>query len=227
MANVIASCPHIQPNNTTKWVGRLKILSTATQCTLQFEDIETDNVYLKVLVNNDENKVSTIEPCADSSRYFALNVTKPDTDQIFELGLGFQTRDESMDFKMATGEFERMKQNLKEAEKLNERMKAKEDFSLADDEVLVMKPMNKKNKKKQDNNNNNNNGDGDGDAFSFSLAPPSESSKKTEKKKKKKKKKKKDVKSDDNKDDKLFGNFTEANDANSGGGGDDGWATFD
>ena len=138
---------HIHTNNTTKWVGRLKILSTATQCTLQFEDIETDNVYLKVLVNNDENKVSTIEPCADSSRYFALNVTKPDTDQIFELGLGFQTRDESMDFKMATGEFERMKQNLKEAEKLNERMKAKEDFSLADDEVLVMKPMNKKNKK--------------------------------------------------------------------------------
>lgn len=59
------------------WVGRLKVLSTATECTLQFEDSETDKVYLKVLINNDDNGVSTVEPCADSSRYFALNIIKP------------------------------------------------------------------------------------------------------------------------------------------------------
>ncbi len=59
------------------WVGRLKVLSTATQCTLQFENIDTDKVYLKVLINNDPDKPSTVEPCADSSRYFALNICKP------------------------------------------------------------------------------------------------------------------------------------------------------
>ena len=59
------------------WVGRLKVLSTATECTLQFENPDTDKVYLKVLINNDPEKPSTIEPAADSSRYFALNITKP------------------------------------------------------------------------------------------------------------------------------------------------------
>eukprot|EP01083_Nonionella_stella_P094677 265709_1 len=53
------------------WCGRLKVLSTATQCTLQFEEFNTDKVYLKVFVNNDKDKVRTIEPSADSSRYFA------------------------------------------------------------------------------------------------------------------------------------------------------------
>merc|ERR1712228_785432 len=131
---------------------------------------------------------------------------------------GFQTRDESMDFKMATGEFERMKQNLKEAKKLNDRMKINsEDFSLGDDEVLVMKPKKKKKKK-----NENGNGDGDGgDALGGFLPPPSDSTKDDKKKKKKKIKK-----TDDTKDDKLFGDFNDAKGGNSGGA-DDGWATFD
>ena len=59
------------------WVGRLKVLSTATECTLQFEDVEKDKVYLKVVLNNDPDKPATIEPAADSSRYFALNIIKP------------------------------------------------------------------------------------------------------------------------------------------------------
>lgn len=141
-----------------------------------------------------------------------------DSKQIFELGLGFQSRDESMDFKMATGEFARMKQNLKEAEKLNERMKVKEDFSLADDEVLEMKPMKKKKKKQKDEEKTNFGDDDNG------FLPPPSDAKKTESKKKKKKKKKKKQKEDE----KLFGDFTEANSNNNNdGGGDDGWATFD
>ena len=59
------------------WVGRLKIMSTATECTLQFENIDNDKVYLKVPINNDPDKPSTYEPAADSSRYFALTVQKP------------------------------------------------------------------------------------------------------------------------------------------------------
>eukprot|EP01083_Nonionella_stella_P025657 70689_1 len=200
------------------WLGRLKILSTATQCTLQFEDVDTDKVYLKVLVNNDKDKVSTIEPTADSSRYFALNITKPGTDQIFELGLGFQGRDESMDFKMAVGEFERMKQNLEESKIFN--MKAKEDFSLGADEVLVMKPMANKKKREETKDND--------DEFDGFLPPPSSGndSKSKKKKSKKKKKKKKSAKptekNEDNAGGDLFGDFTQA-DANDDGG----WASFD
>ena len=59
------------------WVGRLKVLSTATECTLRFENPDTDKMYLEVKVNNDPEKPSTIEPAADSSRYFALNIKKP------------------------------------------------------------------------------------------------------------------------------------------------------
>lgn len=199
----------------------MKILSTATECTLQFEDIDTDKIYLKVLINNDPNKPTTVEPCADSSRYFALNVSKPGTEQILTLGLGFQTRDESMDFKMATGEFARMQQNLEEAKKLNEKMKSKEDFSLGADEVLVMKPMHKKKKKKKQEEETKTNDDG-GDGGGF-LPPPSDQTSANKKKSKKKKKKKKKEKTAENaKEEKLFGDFENAND------GDDGsWATFD
>ena len=134
-----------------------------------------------------------------------------------------------MDFKMATGEFERMRQNLEEAKKFN--MKVKEDFSLGADEVLVMKPMAKKKNKDEVK-------DGGGDPFDLGgppgdLAPP-----KSKKKKKKKKVKKKA--SDDNKDSKkeepkkddnenLFDdNFGEFAEAENGGNNDDGsWATFD
>eukprot|EP01083_Nonionella_stella_P209340 758937_1 len=205
------------------WVGRLKVLSTATECTLQFENIEDDKVYLKVLINNDPNKPTTVESCADSSRYFALNICKPGSDQIFELGLGFQNREEAMDFKMATGEFERMKNNLEEAKKLN--TKITENFSLKDDEVLVMKPM-KKNKKKEEIKDNGNN-----DGFDGFLPPPSDS--KGKKKKSKGKKKKKKVKKTDN-DSGLFGDNGADNsgdlfgDFTKGDGGDDAsWATFD
>merc|ERR1712154_376905 len=121
------------------------------------------------------------------------------------------------DFKMAVGEFERMKQNEEEAKKFN--MAVKEDFSLGNDEVLVMKPMSGKKKKKEDDSG----GGGGLDAF---LPPPSDDkqSKKKKGKKKKKKKKKEEAKSDgqdDGFDD--FGDFA-APDANAN---DGGWATFD
>jgi len=211
------------------WIGRLRIQSTAHECTLQFEDTETEKVYLKVVVNNDPEKPQTIEYAADSQRYFALNIVKPGTDQMFELGLGFQTRDESMDFKMAVGEFERMKQNEEEAKKFN--MAVKEDFSLGSDEVLVMKPM--ANKKKHEQKEADHGGGGGLDGF---LPPPSDekhSKKKKGKKKKKKKKKKADgdaqgdeAKTDNNADGAdAFGDFGDfaAADSNADGG----WATFD
>merc|ERR1719206_334812 len=163
------------------WVGKLKVLSTATECTLQFEDVDTDKVYLKVLINNDKEKVATVEPAADSSRYFALNMVKPGTSQMFELGLGFQSRDESMDFKMSLGEFERMKQNAEEAKKLD--LTPKEDFSLGDDEVLVMKPMAKKKKKAEEKESKEGDDLGGGGLF---LPPPSDEGKSKGKKKSKK-----------------------------------------
>eukprot|EP00484_Ammonia_sp_Unknown_P027246 CAMPEP_0197022096 /NCGR_PEP_ID=MMETSP1384-20130603/3004_1 /TAXON_ID=29189 /ORGANISM="Ammonia sp." /LENGTH=274 /DNA_ID=CAMNT_0042450065 /DNA_START=40 /DNA_END=864 /DNA_ORIENTATION=+ len=222
------------------WVGRLKVLSTATECTLQFENPDNDQVYLKVVLNNDPEKPDTIEPAADSTRYFALNITKPGSDQIFELGLGFQTRDESMDFKMAYGEFERMKQNLEEAEKFN--MAVKEDFSLAADEVLVMKPMSGKHGDEEKEEKEK----ADGGGFDGFLPPPSDDKHKKKKAKPKEKKKKKKKKAattdasnanDDPFNTEDFGDFADfaqadgaadnANNNNDGGGGDDGWATFD
>merc|ERR1712079_40508 len=155
------------------------------------------------------------------------------TDQMFELGLGFQTRDESMDFKMAVGEFERMKQNEEEAKKFN--LAVKEDFSLGNDEVLVMKPMSGKKKHEHKDNGNDNEGGGGLDGF---LPPPSDDKHSKKKKGKKKKKKKKkdsdqsnqdnvantenDTNNDANDDFGDFGDFAAA-DAN----GDGGWATFD
>merc|ERR1740123_363618 len=108
-----------------------------------------------------------------------------------------------MDFKMATGEFARMQQNLIDAAKLNEQMKVSQDFSLGDDEVLIMKPMaNKKKKKSAESKENFDNSSG-------FLPPPSDAEKK---KKSKKKSKEEETKVDD----KLFGDFTNANDGDDG-----------
>merc|ERR1711971_797164 len=103
--------------------------------------------------------------------------------------------------------------NLIDAAKLNEQMKASQDFSLGDDEVLIMKPMANKKKKKSAESKEN------FDNLGGFLPPPSDAEKK-KKSKKKKKKKKKNKEVETKVDDKLFGDFTNAND------GDDGsWAT--
>eukprot|EP00485_Elphidium_margaritaceum_P007123 CAMPEP_0202709126 /NCGR_PEP_ID=MMETSP1385-20130828/21253_1 /ASSEMBLY_ACC=CAM_ASM_000861 /TAXON_ID=933848 /ORGANISM="Elphidium margaritaceum" /LENGTH=287 /DNA_ID=CAMNT_0049368291 /DNA_START=60 /DNA_END=923 /DNA_ORIENTATION=- len=240
------------------WVGRLRILSTATECTLQFETVTDteEKVYLKVVLNNDPDQPDTIEPAADSSRYFALNIRKPGTDQIFELGLGFQAREDAMDFNMAVGDFERMRKNVEEAKILNST--AAEDFSLAADEVLVMKPMKPKDAEEKKEADNSADASGGGGLDSF-LPPPSDKKKTSKKKSKKKgsgtlssdKNHKISANADSsnpftndpfNTDD--FGDFTVAdntaasntnanasagNDAPTGGdaGNDDSWATFD
>merc|ERR1719334_2749583 len=206
------------------WGGRLKVLSTATECTLQFEDVETDKVYLSVLINNDKDKVATVEPAFDSSRYFALNMVKPGTSQMFELGLGFQSRDESMDFKMSLGEFERMKANAEEAKQLD--LKPTEDFSLGDDGVLVMKPMAKK-KKKSEEKESTEGDDGGGGLF---LPPPSDEGKgkgkgkKKSKKAKKKKKKKTEQEEKAEAADDAFGDFGDFADPQGAAAADGDWA---
>ena len=186
---------HIAENWPKKamWVGKLKIVSTATECILQFINIETDKIYLSVPIENDEDKPSTIEPAYDSSRYYALTILKPNTtNQYFELGLGFQTREDSSDFRLAVAEFKRYQNSLKEAQKF--KIQPKNDFSIKDDEVFVMKSF--KGKKKSSNNNDNN--VDPTEALNSFAPPPSDKAKKSKKKKTKQKKPKKTNNNNDN-----------------------------
>merc|ERR1712129_499419 len=127
---------------------------------------------------------------------------------IMTLGLGFQSRDESMDFKMFLGEFARQKDNAEEA-KLQFGVET-EDFSLAADEVLVMKPMNKR---KKNNKQKEQGAEEDLEGGGLFLPPPSEGNEgkgkgKGKKKKKDKKSKKKKKKKQQNADvDADFGDF--------------------
>jgi len=134
------------------WAGRLKVLQTNTQCVLQLEHTDKDGIYLKVPVNTHEsgdlNAPQTIEPVIDSSRYFALTILKPNTvNQYFELGLGFENRDDSSDFKSALQEYERIKRSMSKAKEEIDKL-VTEDFALHENEMLDIKPIKNNTNKK-------------------------------------------------------------------------------
>jgi len=161
------------------WAGRLKLLQTNTECFLQFEHSDKPGVYLKVVVNThqsgDINAPQTIEPVVDSSRYFALTILKPNTtDQYFELGLGFEDRDDSAEFKTAMSEYERIKRSLAKATEELDKL-ATGDLSLHENEMLDIKPM--KNKKTSKNSPNSNDDKGD----TLFMPPPPTNEKKSKK----------------------------------------------
>jgi len=187
------------------WAGRLKVLQTNTQCVLQLEHTDKDGIYLKVPVNTHEsgdlNAPQTIEPVIDSSRYFALTILKPNTvNQYFELGLGFENRDDSSDFKSALQEYERIKRSMSKAKEEIDKL-VTEDFALHENEMLDIKPI-KNNTNKKNTNNNKNNQNNDDMLF---MPPPTHDKK--SKKNKNTKNDNNENENDNNDNDDDFSNF--------------------
>jgi len=188
------------------WAGRLKVLQTNTQCVLQLEHTDKDGIYLKVPVNTHEsgdlNAPQTIEPVIDSSRYFALTILKPNTvNQYFELGLGFENRDDSSDFKSALQEYERIKRSMSKAKEEIDKL-VTEDFALHENEMLDIKPIKNNTNKKNTNNNKNNQNNDD-----MLFMPPPTKDKKIKKKIKNTKNDNNENENDNNDNDDDFSNF--------------------
>ena len=81
-------------NDAHIWSGRLRITEKGPLCFIHLED-EQGALFATCPVDND-NLEASVEPVADSSRYFVLRVTQGQARAF--LGLGFQERSVAFDF---------------------------------------------------------------------------------------------------------------------------------
>eukprot|EP00879_Flechtneria_rotunda_P004523 GHRR01004778.1.p1 GENE.GHRR01004778.1~~GHRR01004778.1.p1 ORF type:complete len:287 (+),score=70.16 GHRR01004778.1:449-1309(+) len=82
------------------WQGRLRMIAKGSQVELRLEDISSGELFA-VCPFVPETQQLTVEPTADSSRYFVLRVVDPASQRHAFLGMGFSERGEAFDFNAA------------------------------------------------------------------------------------------------------------------------------
>jgi len=168
----------------------LKVISSKDGAILQFSlASKPDEVFLRFNVNEDPNKIDTIESCVDSSRYFALNVPVPNAENKFAtMGIFFDEREDGKNFILEVSQIRSYISKAKEAKIRSaqfQEAKESKEFALSENEILDIKPFkNPKKANKQDDNKEDQNDGGN----LFDLAPPKNDTKTGNTKKKDKKK---------------------------------------
>jgi len=167
----------------------LKVISSKQGAILVFSQKDKpDEIFLRFQVNEDENKITTIEPCSDSSRYFVLNVPVPNSQNKYAtMGIFFDERDDGRDFMLEVNGIRDYIAKSKEAQKRSkelEQVKESNEFALSETEQLTMKPFKNPRKDKPKETTDASTGG------LFDLAPPKTNTKSGPNKKKDKEKKK-------------------------------------
>lgn len=86
------------------WAGQLKVVTHGDECTIQFKHTDKEGFYLTAPYTGPQ----MLETAIDSSRFFALRVSDGKGRNAL-LGLGFEDRKFSFDFKEALQSFENRK----------------------------------------------------------------------------------------------------------------------
>ncbi|KAJ3162121.1 Adaptin ear-binding coat-associated protein 2 [Geranomyces michiganensis] len=84
------------------WSGRLRITASATRATIRLEDANTGDLFAAAPYEPDG---TTVEPVADSSRYFVMRIVDPGSGQHAFVGVGFPERGWAFDFNVALQDF--------------------------------------------------------------------------------------------------------------------------
>jgi len=191
----------------------LKVISSKQGAILQFSlKDKPDDIFLRFEVNEDENKIATIESCTDSSRYFVLNVPVPQSQNKYAtMGIFFDERDDGRDFMLEVNGIRDYVTKSKEAKKRNkesDQVKESQEFTLSQTEQLKIKPFKNPHKNKSDKQDTSKETSNTG---LFDLAPPKTDTKSTSNKKKEQSKPQEAQKTTENpnkaqqNDDELFG----------------------
>uniref|UniRef100_A0A7S0JDF0 NECAP PHear domain-containing protein n=1 Tax=Calcidiscus leptoporus TaxID=127549 RepID=A0A7S0JDF0_9EUKA len=84
------------PKTSHIFTGRCRITAWGDDCTVALEDRETGTLFAQCPLNNEAPELS-VEPVADSSRYFVLRVQDGQGRHAF-LGMGFAERNDAFEF---------------------------------------------------------------------------------------------------------------------------------
>jgi len=87
------------PKENWLFTGRLRVLAEGDKCKILIEDQNTGELFAQCPLNN-EHPESSVEPVADSSRYFVIRVDDGQGRHAY-LGMGFRERAEAFDFNVA------------------------------------------------------------------------------------------------------------------------------
>ncbi len=121
-------CQQWGGNDAHLWSGRLRVAAHDTTCTIHLEQPD-GTLFAQATLDNDKPDVS-VEPVADSSRYFVLRVS--DGQRHAFLGIGFAERGEAFDFSCTLADH--VKTIRREAE--SERLAAESEASPPPDRSL-------------------------------------------------------------------------------------------
>lgn len=120
------------------WKGRLRIIERKSGVAIQFEDVNTGELFAKA--EYDPAKPS-VEAVLDSSRYFVVRVE--DAGKRAYIGMGFLERSDSFDFNVALQDYTKRWRNMQnpetpESEKPSPHVPAgpKKDYSLKDGQTF-------------------------------------------------------------------------------------------
>ncbi|GJE87130.1 adaptin-ear-binding coat-associated protein [Phanerochaete sordida] len=120
------------------WKGRLRIIERKSGVAIQFEDVNTGELFAKA--EYDPAKPS-VEAVLDSSRYFVVRVE--DGGKRAYIGMGFLERSDSFDFNVALQDYTKRWRNMQnpetpESEKPSPHIPAgpKKDYSLKDGQTF-------------------------------------------------------------------------------------------
>ena len=80
------------------WFGRMQIMAKGKDCVINLVEPNGD---VFASCPQKYGGTETVEKVTDSTRYFVLRIEQPGTGKHGYIGIGFQTRDDAYDFKVA------------------------------------------------------------------------------------------------------------------------------
>ena len=96
---------------------------------VRLHDANTGELFAESPLSVEVPIVAVVEPVVDSSRYFVLRVEDATTKRHAFVGLGFASRDQSTDFKMALSEVQTSRDRDKEAQRRRAAHQAQQEQS--------------------------------------------------------------------------------------------------
>lgn len=112
------------------WKGQLRVVEKNGKAAVLLEHVDKEGIFAACPINNDPNKPASVEATTDSSRYFVLRLEDGKGNHAY-IGLGFNSRDDSFEFKVALRDFSKQEQELEEIKTAEESDNVpKMDYSL-------------------------------------------------------------------------------------------------
>lgn len=137
------------------WSGRLRVVQQSTpgsdgmvvgedKLVVQLEHLDRPGLFASCPVEAEH----TVEPVTDSSRYFVLRIVADNGRHAF-IGIGFNSRDEAFEFKVALQDNEKGSGSKQRAEEYLDSLPSA-DFALPEDGMIKVNLKSKKKDKKKD-----------------------------------------------------------------------------